>query len=404
MMDPATIRDVVLNVREPVVLRDVEIPWFCFDQTLPEWLRLLDESSNTDGGGFSLDCGPRRNGRAPQWERLRGQIQKKMMDFYKESTASDNEYFREKWTSYSYRYINELPEECRRGISFECFGFPDITEDVSFWIGSRGAHTPCHYDTYGCNIVVQVHGRKRWLLFPPEAKLRRTRVPYEESSVYCEENFYSPEAYSKVIGVENDAFHVVLEPGMALIVPPKWWHYVETLEFSLNFNTWIQLENDPEEQISECLTRLIIQDYSEGLNFRNLNYMLNPNEVSSIASTSQEELHSTLEYLLNQRRRQSGKRQRTNHSRHPSNYMLMADQNQLLSTHKDHIIPVRKLANHEFFQLMKQNGQRYDPSRNRSSDDEEDNRLMACAINRACDPQLIEMVKSCVEESIELES
>lgn len=42
-------------------------------------------------------------------------------------------------------------------------------------------------------------------------------------------------------GVENEAFHVDLEPGMALIVPPKWWHYVETLEFSLNFNTWIQL-------------------------------------------------------------------------------------------------------------------------------------------------------------------
>lgn len=45
-------------------------------------------------------------------------------------------------------------------------------------------------------------------------------------------------------------------------------------------------ENDPEEQISECLTRLIIQDYSEGLNFRNLNYMLNPNEVISALSRS----------------------------------------------------------------------------------------------------------------------
>lgn len=42
-------------------------------------------------------------------------------------------------------------------------------------------------------------------------------------------------------GVENEVFHVDLEPGMVLIVPPKWWHYVETMEFSLNFNTWIQL-------------------------------------------------------------------------------------------------------------------------------------------------------------------
>lgn len=44
-----------------------------------------------------------------------------------------------------------------------------------------------------------------------------------------------------LLGVENDAYHTVLEPGMALIVPPKWWHFVENLEPSLNFNTWIQL-------------------------------------------------------------------------------------------------------------------------------------------------------------------
>lgn len=318
-----------------------------------------------------------------------------MTDFYKESTADNDEYFRENWASYSYRYINELPEECRKGITFDCFGFPDIAEDISFWIGSRGAHTPCHYDTYGCNIVVQVHGRKRWLLFPPEAKLKPTRVPYEESSVYSEENFYSPEAYSKVIGVENEAFHVDLEPGMALIVPPKWWHYVETLEFSLNFNTWIQLESDPEEQISECLTRLIIQDYSKGLNLHNLNHLLNPNEMSSIASTPPDELQSTLGYLLNQRLPE--KRSRTN--RHPSNYLPMSELQRLLSTHKDHIIPVQKLQNHEFFQLMKLNSQRYDPSRNRSSDDEEDNRRATNAINRTCNPQLIDLLKSSLGES-----
>lgn len=198
-MEPAAIRDLVLNVREPVVLRNVEIPWFCIDQPLSEWLTSLDDSNQSEDGTFLLDCGPRRNGRRPQWERNRGKIQKKMTEFYEEATG-DKDYLRENWASYSYRYVSELPEPCRRGVSFERFGFPDVGEDLAFWIGSTGAHTPCHYDTYGCNIVVQVHGRKRWLLFPPEAKLKATRIPYEESSVYCEENFYSPEAYSRVIG------------------------------------------------------------------------------------------------------------------------------------------------------------------------------------------------------------
>lgn len=35
--------------------------------------------------------------------------------------------------------------------------------------------------------------RKRWILFPPETGgLKPTRVPYEESSVYSELNFYCP--------------------------------------------------------------------------------------------------------------------------------------------------------------------------------------------------------------------
>lgn len=32
-------------------------------------------------------------------------------------------------------------------------------DETTLWIGSRGAHTPCHMDTYGCNLVAQVIGR-----------------------------------------------------------------------------------------------------------------------------------------------------------------------------------------------------------------------------------------------------
>lgn len=29
----------------------------------------------------------------------------------------------------------------------------------TLWIGSEGAHTPCHYDTYGINFVAQIRGK-----------------------------------------------------------------------------------------------------------------------------------------------------------------------------------------------------------------------------------------------------
>lgn len=39
--------------------------------------------------------------------------------------------------------------------------------------------------------------RKRWLLFPPESgNLQPTRVPYEESSIYSQLNFFTPKDLS----------------------------------------------------------------------------------------------------------------------------------------------------------------------------------------------------------------
>lgn len=43
------------------------------------------------------------------------------------------------------------------------------------------------------------------------------------------------------LGNKNDVYEVMMEPGDILIVPPKWWHYVECLETSLAVNTWIPL-------------------------------------------------------------------------------------------------------------------------------------------------------------------
>lgn len=45
-------------------------------------------------------------------------------------------------------------------ISWKPFGYPDKSgKDSTLWVGSGGAHTPAHQDTYGTNIVVQLHGK-----------------------------------------------------------------------------------------------------------------------------------------------------------------------------------------------------------------------------------------------------
>ena len=54
------------------------------------------------------------------------------------------------------------------------------------WVGSAGAVTGMHTDSYGCNFVLQVDGVKRWVLLPPGelAPVYPCRVPFEESSTF----------------------------------------------------------------------------------------------------------------------------------------------------------------------------------------------------------------------------
>ncbi|XP_053690269.1 HSPB1-associated protein 1 [Sabethes cyaneus] len=393
-MENSTIQDIVLNVKKPVVFRNLEIPWKCFNQSFNEWLGHLHDAHPV----LPFECAPLQNGTRPQWERTRTKVEMTTKDFCRNATAHQG-HFKDGWASYSYRTVQELPEQCRDGINFGMFGFPEIGEDVSFWLSSSGANTPCHYDTYGCNVVVQVYGRKSWLLFPPGAKLRCSRVPYEESSVYCEENFYSPSTYSSVIAVENDAYHVILEPGMVLIVPPKWWHYVETLDCSLNFNTWLSLETDIDEHISECLTRLIVQDYSKHLPFSSRRHVFNPNELTGLEVPSSSELQSTLQYLLNHQ--SSNKRQRLKTGGYPSDYLCQTELDRLLEKWRDFVVPVDKLSNHDFFHIMKTNSRRFVPSCDRSSDEDEENAIAAHAINLSCHPGLIQLAKvSLVEQNV----
>lgn len=83
-----------------------------------------------------------------------------------------------------------------------------------------------------------------------------------------------------------DVYEVILNPGDILIVPPKWWHYVENLELSLTVNTWIPLEKeDAFARLEECFVRTQIEKITESNDSADVDtlrkYIFNPNEVRS---------------------------------------------------------------------------------------------------------------------------
>ncbi|KAK2532407.1 Hspbap1 [Columba livia] len=152
------------------------------------------------------------------------------------------------WAYADYKYIARIFEdkpEIFQDIRWSDFGFPGRGgKESTLWIGSEGANTPCHLDSYGCNLVLQVQGRKRWHLFPPgdTSFLYPTRIPYEESSIFSKVNVANPDL-KRFPEFRNTTAHVVtLNPGQVLLVPRHWWHYVESIDpITVSINSWIEL-------------------------------------------------------------------------------------------------------------------------------------------------------------------
>ena len=105
------------------------------------------------------------------------------------------------WVYADYKYMSQLCPDCTEltgAIDWGVFGFHGRRgNDSTLWVGSRDAFTPCHYDTYGCNLVAQMWGRKRWVLFSPANSLQLypTRIPFEESSVFSEVCIEQPDLH-----------------------------------------------------------------------------------------------------------------------------------------------------------------------------------------------------------------
>lgn len=268
-------KTLILNTRRPIIIQKNNIPWKCFkDKTIINFCEQLHNS--LEFKPLLFESGPKKWYPSPQWEHHRKQIMMTVKEF-----VETNQHDPKNWYSFSYKSINEVPEICRSELDFSFLGFPDILDNIFLWLSSKGNHTPCHYDTYGCNIVVQVYGKKRWLLFPPGSELSPTRIPYEESSVYCYESFYSPNERSLEDLSNLKCCKVDLEPGQILIVPRNWWHYVETMDTSLSINLWVPLVCDTEAQIDECIVKFIMESFYLSGKKEEM-FILNPNQVSNL--------------------------------------------------------------------------------------------------------------------------
>uniref|UniRef100_W8CBC2 HSPB1-associated protein 1 n=1 Tax=Ceratitis capitata TaxID=7213 RepID=W8CBC2_CERCA len=351
------LRTLILNARKPFVLRNFKMNWPCFEHTLEEWCANYDKEAHALTEFETMPCD--QGNQSPHWERCRQTKQMTLTQFLEKQKSPKDDY----WIGLNYKRVDSMPKSLRDGIDFSRLGFSEGSNDYSFWLCSAKTNTPCHYDSYGCNIVVQVYGRKSWLLFPPKTPLTSTRIPYEESSIYCEENLFAPnpEELQRLSKLHDSAYRCILEANDVLIVPKHWWHYVEAIDVSLSINYWIPLENDVKDQLKECLVKILIERFLHKSSDGEQKYVLNPNQLDDIQDD--DEIFSILKHLYDSTNIDCPtlKSRRLNISRCPYQYIdEKTCENLIKELPADMLEYLTPMPKKDYENLINQNAKRFD--------------------------------------------
>ena len=117
---------------------------------------------------------------------------------------------------------------------FQSFGYIKTT---AFWLGNNYTRTGLHYDKDNINLLCQVHGKKKVILFSPsQTSNLYPNDKYDHCAVLSKINFWNPDL--KMYPKFNDAkyIEIILSEGQILIIPPYWWHAVENIGDNIAFS------------------------------------------------------------------------------------------------------------------------------------------------------------------------
>ncbi|XP_069588722.1 HSPB1-associated protein 1 isoform X1 [Ranitomeya imitator] len=284
---PEEARDLIFGATCPAVVLGMADDWPAAHWTLPRLCDLLQEQM------LRFRIGERKVETEPQFETRCNYVDATIGQFQDWVSGNSEEASGPfsrldsavSWAYADYKYLAllfKVRPDMLQEVSWADFGFPGRDgRDSTLWIGSRGANTPCHIDSYGCNLVLQVQGRKKWHLFPPEdtAYLYPTRIPYEESSVFSKVNVVNPDRRRHPAFSRARPHVVTLHPGQVLVVPRRWWHYVESVDdVTVSVNSWLELDSDHAARVEEAIARTVVCAFKSVEGAESSGDWLNPTE------------------------------------------------------------------------------------------------------------------------------
>ncbi|KAG0166614.1 Lysine-specific demethylase 8 [Apophysomyces sp. BC1034] len=126
-----------------------------------------------------------------------------------------------------------------------CYVSPDYADEEgeppeevikNAWFGPRGTVSPLHHDPYH-NLLAQVVGTKYLRLYAPD----QTEKLYPHQGLMgntSQVDVGDPDLKSFPSFATADYMECILQPGELLYIPPKWWHYVKSLDTSFSISFW----------------------------------------------------------------------------------------------------------------------------------------------------------------------
>ncbi|WP_163995959.1 cupin-like domain-containing protein [Pyxidicoccus caerfyrddinensis] len=123
---------------------------------------------------------------------------------------------------------------------------PFLTEEQLrplMWAGSNGQVVNLHYDDF-LNFICMVEGTKRVTMFAPELMASLYHAPFDrmlEEAQASHVRMLSPdlERFPRFREAQREARVAVIGPGDVLVIPPMWWHHVESFGLNVMVNNWV---------------------------------------------------------------------------------------------------------------------------------------------------------------------
>jgi len=120
--------------------------------------------------------------------------------------------------------------------------FGNLFDQMNIWMGQKGTKSPAHYDELD-NLFVQMSGKKRVTLFPPEDYDKMYVFPLGHA---CDRqsmvNIGKPRLEDFPLFSDTNPIKLDLLPGDLFYLPPFWFHEFENLTpFPVSLTFWSTL-------------------------------------------------------------------------------------------------------------------------------------------------------------------